>query len=83
MVEPKPNWFDWFIYRLFRWRWNPLFRQNHRLRVHFVFLWNDSQVIGQEESLLSSVCRHEDWEHDDYEWQETCRQCGAVRGTTT
>jgi hypothetical protein len=36
----RPTKFDWLIYKIFYWRWNPILAQNERLReyfkVHFV-----------------------------------------------
>lgn len=31
----KPNYFDWIIYKLFRWRWNKILRANHGMRQCF------------------------------------------------
>jgi hypothetical protein len=28
-----PNWFDYLIYRIFRWRWNPILKNNPHLAV--------------------------------------------------
>lgn len=31
----EPNVLDWVVYRLFRWRWNPIFRDNPELSALF------------------------------------------------
>lgn len=46
----KPNLLDWFFYRLFRWRWNPLFRSNERLARVFVYCylgWLGEDIVCQ------------------------------------
>jgi hypothetical protein len=35
----RPNWFDWLVYRLFYWRWNPILRENMPLRRRFMAYW--------------------------------------------
>jgi hypothetical protein len=29
----RPTKFDWLIYRLFRYFWNPILKENHKLRM--------------------------------------------------
>ena len=31
-----PNKLDWLIYRIFRWWWNPIFRENHNLTTGLI-----------------------------------------------
>lgn len=56
----KPTWFDWLIYRLFRWRWNRIFNSNKRLRRGFVECWNFWQDIESTEAM-----RLKHWTDDD------------------
>ena len=42
---PRPTWFDYLIYRLFYWRWNPLMQKNLHLRQYFVDAWNFTQLF--------------------------------------
>lgn len=54
-MKREPNWIDWLAYRFFRWRWNPLFRNNLKLRKAFVILWNFSEEIEAVEKVKMHV----------------------------
>ena len=54
-MKIHPNYFDWLVYRLFRWRWNPLMRNNPKLRRHFYSLcneWEQKQVDLESKSTV-------------------------------
>jgi len=34
-MENRPNWFDWLVYRFFRWLWNPIFREKKEMAKGF------------------------------------------------
>lgn len=40
----KPNWFDWLVYRLFRWRWNKILKSRPKTKSGFIAhlqVWGD------------------------------------------
>lgn len=56
----KPNAFDWFIYRLFYWRWNAILASNPGLRYLFSLYmetWNASHtnVIPKAKTINGAV----------------------------
>jgi hypothetical protein len=34
-MENRPNWFDWLVYRFFRWWWNPIFNAKPEMAKGF------------------------------------------------
>ena len=36
-----PNWFDWLVYKVFRWRWNKIFIENEDYRKAYITLFMD------------------------------------------
>ena len=52
MIWNKIVWhFDLVIYRLFRWRWNQRFIDNHKLRQYFIRYLNSWEAIHNEPAM--------------------------------
>lgn len=50
-IDPiKPSWFDLVIYRLFMWRWNPIFERNKHMKYFFwTYMrdWTSKPIQGE------------------------------------
>jgi hypothetical protein len=44
----KPTLFDWFIYRLFYWRWNKILATNENLLTGFRMYMNSWRGYGED-----------------------------------
>jgi hypothetical protein len=51
----KPNWFDWLIYRLYVWRWNPILATRPDLRELFIASFKAFDTLDQNDKIKVTV----------------------------
>lgn len=45
----KPRFYHWWIYYIFMWTWNPIFRDNEKLRWKFIKCWLAWEYLNSTE----------------------------------
>ena len=58
----NPNWLDWQIYSLFRWRWNKIFMNNPVLREMFISYCKSFDFLDVDTPIKVRVVIEEDYE---------------------